>query len=146
MLSYSTQQTFSENTFNPILTPCRVASTANLAGTYFNGNTNNGVGATLTLAGPLTIDGVSSFNVGLDRIILFQQTNVNENGIYVITQNSTISILTRSQDFQCIEQLIPGQFITIFDGGQAGSNFTLINPLPHQFGIPGNAIVFIKNT
>lgn len=80
--------------------PVRVESPINLNATYNNGTA--GVGATLTNAGTqlaLVIDGVT-VNVA-DRVLVYQQTNSVENGIYVVTDVGSVStnwILTRSSD------------------------------------------------
>lgn len=75
-------------------------STGNLNATYNNGTA--GVGATLTNAGTLgafTPDGtVASVN---DRVLVYNQTNQFENGIYVVTvvgNGSTPWVLTRASD------------------------------------------------
>lgn len=75
-------------------------TTGNLNATYNNGTA--GVGATLTNAGTLgafTPDGVvASVN---DRILIYNQTNAYENGVYVVTtvgNGSTPWVLTRSSD------------------------------------------------
>lgn len=75
-------------------------STGSLNATYNNGTA--GVGATLTNAGTLvafTPDGtVASVN---DRIIVYNQTNAAQNGIYTVTtvgDGSTAWVLTRATD------------------------------------------------
>ena len=75
-------------------------STGNLNATYNNGA--SGVGATLTNAGALvafTPDGtVASVN---DRILVYNQTNQAQNGVYVVTvvgNGSTAWVLTRASD------------------------------------------------
>lgn len=116
------------------LTSARVVSTSNVAASYLNGPLNNGVGATLTPASPaaLVIDGVTL--VLNDRVLLVGQTNTNENGIYVVT--STNWVLTRSADFQNIEQMKAGQFLSINAGtSDAGAMYVLIEPLPAHLGI-----------
>ena len=123
------------------LTSARLVATSNVAGSYFNGYVNNGVGATLTSTstGTLTIDSVVA-NQG-DRVLLQNQTNVNENGVYIVTNaggTSAVWILTRSADQQNIEQLKLGQFISISAGtAEAGSIWVLIEPLPARLGIDG---------
>jgi hypothetical protein len=81
-------------------TPVRVESPINLNATYNNGTA--GVGATLTNAGTqatLVIDGVTvAVN---DRVLVYQQTNQTQNGVYVVTDigsGSTNWVLTRSSD------------------------------------------------
>jgi len=120
------------------LTACRVVATANQTGTYFNGQTNSGVGATFTYAtGVLTIDSVVV--VLGDSVALVGQTNGWENGIYICTQTGAVgvsAVLQRRADFQCIEQLKIGQWTTIGAGTvSAGSMFVLVEPLPGIFGV-----------
>lgn len=121
------------------LTSARVVSTANISGSYINGPLNNGVGATLVAnsAAALTIDGVTlSQN---DRVLLVGQTNANENGIYVVQASGSVSslwVLIRSSDFQNIEQMKAGQFLSINAGtANAGAMYVLVEPLPAQLGI-----------
>ncbi len=72
----------------------------NLNATYNNGTA--GVGATLTNAGTqaaLTIDGVLT-TVGM-RVLIYNQTNQAENGVYTVTTVGTVStnwVLTRATD------------------------------------------------
>lgn len=75
-------------------------TTGNLNATYNNGTA--GVGATLTNAGTLvafTPDGtIASVN---DRILVYNQTNQAENGVYVVTtvgSGSVAWVLTRASD------------------------------------------------
>ena len=80
--------------------PVRVESPINLNATYNNGTA--GVGATLTNAGTqlaLVIDGVTVS--AADRVLVYQQTNPVQNGIYVVTNvgsGATNWVLTRSSD------------------------------------------------
>jgi hypothetical protein len=80
--------------------PVRVESPINLNATYNNGS--SGVGATLTNAGTqvaLVIDGVT-VSVA-DRVLVYEQTNQTQNGVYVVTSvgsGSTNWVLTRSSD------------------------------------------------
>jgi hypothetical protein len=80
--------------------PVRVESPINLNATYNNGA--SGVGATLTNAGAqaaLVIDGITmAVN---DRVLVYQQSNQTQNGVYVVTSigsGSTNWVLTRSAD------------------------------------------------
>ena len=80
--------------------PVRVESPTALNATYNNGTA--GVGATLTNAGTqaaLVIDGVT-VSVA-DRVLVYQQVNQTQNGIYVVSNvgsGSTNWVLTRSSD------------------------------------------------
>lgn len=122
----------------PWLTPVRVVDTSAETGTYFNGTTNNGVGATFTFAtGVLTIDSVV-IAVG-DRVLLQGQASANQNGIYVCTQAGAVgvsAILQRSADLQNIEQCRAGFYVSVAAGSvNAGNFYTLVEPLPARFGI-----------
>jgi hypothetical protein len=80
--------------------PVRVESPINLNATYDNGTA--GVGATLTNAGTqvaLVIDGITM--VVNDRVLIYEQTNQTQNGVYVVTDigsGATNWILTRAAD------------------------------------------------
>jgi len=121
----------------PTLTPVRLVSKTNIAGTYFNGSVNNGNGATLTIGGSsLTIDSVAANNN--DRVALIAQTNGNENGIYTVSGIGfgTGVVLTRAPDMQNIEQLLAGQSFSIGAGSvSSGSEYSVVEPLPSHFGI-----------
>jgi hypothetical protein len=81
-------------------TPVRVEKEGDLNGTYDNGA--SGVGATLTNAGTqeaLVIDGVTM--VVADRVLVYEQTDATQNGIYTVTDigsGSTNWVLTRATD------------------------------------------------
>ncbi len=126
------------------LTAVRVVDTSNLAGVYFNGQVNNGVGATLTVTatGALTIDSVVV--VTGDSVLLMAQTNANENGIYIVNNPGATGIqpvLVRRADQQNIEQIRAGQYVSVAAGSvEAGNFFTIIEPLPARLGI--DAFVF----
>jgi hypothetical protein len=80
--------------------PVRVESPINLNATYDNGTA--GVGATLTNAGTqvaLVIDGITM--VVADRVLVYEQTNQTQNGVYVVTSigsGATNWVLTRASD------------------------------------------------
>lgn len=131
---------FQQYNVYPGLTPVRLVSTSNIAGTYSNGTLNNGVGATLTIAASsLTIDSVACA-VG-DRVLLQTQTNTNETGIYVVLSIGTTVVLQRSADMQSIEQIRAGQFVSVGAGSvNAGNIYSIVEPLPAHFGIDALAI------
>lgn len=130
----------SETVFSPWLTPVRLVSTSNIAGTYYNGPNNNGVDATLTIAASsLTIDSVLCA-VG-DRVLLQTQTNVWEQGIYIVQLIASSVVLQRSFDQQSLEQLHAGENVAVGAGSvNAGNFYTLIEPLPQNIGV--DAIIF----
>jgi hypothetical protein len=78
----------------------RLESPINLSATYDNGTA--GVGATLTNSGTqaaLVLDGVAA--VTSDRVLIYEQTDATQNGVYVVTNIGSAStnwILTRSTD------------------------------------------------
>jgi hypothetical protein len=122
------------------LTSVRLVQVGSQAGTYYNGPLNNGVGATFTSASStFTIDGLV-VQVG-DSVLLQNQANAQNCGIYICVEPN---ILQRRPDFQSVEQMRAGQFVTVGDGNaQAGSIYTLINPLPSLIGI--DPINFVKS-
>jgi len=109
-----------------ILTSCYVAVIGNLAGwTYDNGA--GGVGASLTAPAPglLTADGLTV--PAPARVLVWNETNPAWNGIYAITKNtpSTVAILTRTNDYNTIAQITPGDLVPI-DNGTVYGGFTFI--------------------
>lgn len=117
------------------LTSARLVSASNVSGNYYNGPTNSGVGATLTgAASTLTVDGVLVDDG--DRILLQGQTAPYQNGVYDKSTVDGVFVLTRAADFQNIEQLKGGQYITISEGASnGGSIWVLLSPLPEHFGV-----------
>lgn len=128
-----------QTVFSPWLTPVRLASTSNIAGTYYNGPNNNGVGATLTIAASsLTVDSVVAA-VG-DRILLQTQTNTYEQGVYIVKSIGTTVVLQRSDDQQNIEQLKAGEYVAVGAGSvNAGNFYTLVEPIPAHIGVDAMA-------
>jgi len=105
--------------------PAHTATTANLAVIYNNGT--NGVGATLTADTSRawnTLDGHTSFNIG-DRILVKNQSDATQNGVYTITQLTAPWILTRATDADNSPagELAYGDFVFVQNGGQAGYGF-----------------------
>ena len=100
------------------ISPCVVATTANLTATYVNGTL--GVGATLTNSGvnaPLAIDGVTM--AISNRVLVKDQTTQTQNGIYIVTNtgsSTTPWILTRATDFDSITQMFRGLTVEIYSG------------------------------
>ena len=129
---------FQQFNYYPGFTPVRVVATTNQSGIYFNGVTNNGVGATFTYAtGALTIDSVAVL-LG-DSVLLVGQSSANQNGIYICTQQGATgvsAVLTRRQDCQCIEQIKAGQYVSVGAGtANAGAMYAIVEPLPQTFGV-----------
>lgn len=118
----------------------RVARGSNLAGTYNNGPSNNGVGATYTVAASsLTIDSVVM--VVNDRILLMAQTNAFENGIYFVSSIGSTVVLERAPDFQEFDQMKPGYFVPVDAGTEFhGAIFGVVEPQVQVVGT--DSIVF----
>lgn len=97
------------------LTAAVAATTVNLNAVYDNGTA--GVGATLTNNGTqaaLVIDSVA-LSLG-QRVLVKNQTNAFENGIYTVTIVGTVSTdweLTRATDFDTPAEMIEGTVIPI---------------------------------
>lgn len=129
------------NTFQQ-LAAVRLVANTNQSVTYFNGATNNGVGATVTYAtGALTIDSVV---VALnDYILLAGQTLAYQNGIYQCTvagATGVAAVLQRRGDFQCIEQIRLGHYVPVAAGTvYGGAMFTVVEPLPAAIGVPSTS-------
>ena len=124
----------SQYVFSPWLTPVRLVATSNVAGTYYNGPNNNGVGATFTVAASsLTIDSVAV--VLDDRVLLTDQSSGFQNGIYVVQSIGSTVVLQRAEDQQSLEQIQTGQYVSVKGGSvNAGSFFTVIEPRPQVIG------------
>ena len=95
------------------------ATTANLSATY-----NNGAG-TLTASsnGALSIDGVTPSQG--DRILVKDQSNAIQNGIYTVTtvgDGSTQFVLTRSPDADTAAELTGGTFFFVESGSNNADN------------------------
>jgi hypothetical protein len=115
-----------------------VATTANLSANYSNGT--NGVGATLTAdtnRAWTILDGHSSFTVG-DRILVKDQTDAKQNGIYTLTtvgSGSAPWVLTRASDADNSPagEFKPGDFCLVINGtvnaGYGYINNSSANPI-----------------
>ena len=92
------------------------ATTTNLSATYSNGTA--GVGATLTFGSAVTtLDGYTLVNG--DRILVKDQTNVFENGIYTRTSST---VFTRAIDADTSSDLSGGVFVFVEQGTLNGDN------------------------
>ena len=122
----------------------RLCSASNISGTYYNGASNNGVGATLTLAAStLTIDSVACVNG--DRVLLLVQTSTFQQGIYEVSGVGTAVVLTRAYDFQIAAQMVPGYYVPVSAGTTyGGASFTVVEPQVQVVGV--DAITFTDNS
>jgi Major tropism determinant N-terminal domain len=125
--SHAATKAYVDNTVTGINfhAPAHTATTTNLAVIYDNGT--NGVGATLTADTSRAwngIDGHTTFNVG-DRILVKNQTDATQNGMYTLTQLTAPWVLTRATDADNSPsgELAYGDFVFVQNGGQAGYGF-----------------------
>ena len=106
--------TFSVVAANPAV---RVATSANIAGTFAAGPPTTLTGIALT-SGNLPIDGV---NVALgDRVLLKSQTTGLQNGIYTVTSLSGTATLTRATDFDTSAEAVLGLQTYVSSGNLNG--------------------------
>lgn len=120
---------------------CAAASPAsfNVAGTYYNGPANDGVGATLTLTavGAFSLDG----GVGIINkpYLLWQQTAQLENGIYNLTtvgDGATQAVLTRATNFNSSATIVAGAYTYIAGGSlNIGKTFGINPTNPISVGV-----------
>jgi hypothetical protein len=114
------------------------ATVSNVTGTYYNGPSDDGVGATLTHDSngvfPSGAGGASGWGVG-KGILLKNQTNKEENGRYFVSNMGSVStpyVLTRCG--YCDEASeIPGAYIFVQDGTYAGTGWIQIVADPATF-------------
>jgi hypothetical protein len=100
--------------------PVKASTTANLTGAYVSS------AGTITGTGALVVDGVaintiqvggsggSTITVEADRVLVRNQTNANENGIYELTtagNGSTSFVLTRALSADSLTELAAGTFV-----------------------------------
>jgi len=125
--------------------PTGVATTDNLNATYANGAA--GVGATLTNAGSLAAISIDGINPALNsRVLVKNQANTYENGIYVVTtvgSGSVAWVLTRANDYNQPSEINPGDLIPISSGLVNGSTIWEQTATVLQVGVdPINFIQF----
>ena len=115
---------------------CKLGTTANLSATYSNGSL--GVGATLTSSsnGTLTLDS-NATNLN-DRILVKDQTDATENGIYTLTtlgDGSNPWVLTRSTPEDQPAELSGGSFVFVEEGTlNANNGYTFTHTGAPTFG------------
>ena len=116
---------------------CKLATTTNLTATYSNGSL--GVGATLTNSGTqgtLTLDSTAA-NLN-DRVLVKDQTDATQNGIYMVTNvggASTNWILTRATPEDQPAELSGGAFVFVEEGVlNANNGYTFTHTGVPTFG------------
>jgi hypothetical protein len=119
-----------------LVSPCLVATTANLTAIYANGTA--GVGATLTNSGTqaaLTIDGVA-LAVG-NRVLVKDQATGFQNGIYTVTNIGSVStnwILTRVTDYDSVAQTVRGDTVSVISGTISGASLWMLTSIVTTVG------------
>ena len=111
-----------------------VATTGNLSANYSNGT--SGFGATLTAdtnRAWTTLDGHNSFTVG-DRILVKNQTDAKQNGIYTLTTVGSVSapwVLTRATDADNTPsgEIAYGDFTFVQNGATNGGYGYIMNTI-----------------
>lgn len=120
-----------------------LATTGNISGTYNNGTA--GVGATLSGTSVLSVDGVT-ITAG-DRILVKNQTNTFENGIYDVTTDGTNWVLTRANDFDGDpgNEVNGGEFTFIMSGNtQADTGWVVSSPSGVNATIGTTPIIWVQ--
>lgn len=122
------------------LASARLLSSTPVTATYYNGPSQNGVGALLTFPlGAITIDGKRPRQG--DRVVFANQTLPFQNGIYEYTiaynaTTSTAGVFERAGDFRVAEQMTPGAYLSISEGNaNVGSIWVLNGPLIADVGV-----------
>ncbi len=103
----------------PYKLPCRVATTGNVSGYGVVGTTYAADGTkTINVSGftsaPTTIDGFALSLSNEDRILVHKQTNLYENGIYVVSGSTDKWI--RSEDFSINNTTSIGKYDDVYQG------------------------------
>ena len=124
----------------------KASSTANIAGTYNNGS--SGLGATYTAGsnGACVIDGITC--VLGDRVLLKNQSNAFENGIYEVTtagNDSTAFVLTRAEDADSPSKLVSAAVFIQQGSANADKKYVLSTDLPITIGTTNLNFVEFEN-
>jgi hypothetical protein len=128
---------------------CRLASTAALPTCTYN-NGSSGVGATLTATANAALSVDSTLVVAANRILIKNQADQAQNGVYVVTQTGSgvlPFILTRATDFDTpgsgVNQIDAGDFFLI-TAGTANANTSWIQQTPLPITVGTTAITFVQ--
>lgn len=109
------------------------ATTGPIVATYNNGT--SGVGATLSGSGTLPNIGGYTASVG-DRILVKNQADAKQNGIYNVTAVSPNFVLTRASDFDNspVGEVQAGDFVYVQQGNIAGTSWVMTTTGTISFG------------
>lgn len=121
------------------------ATTINLSGVYNNGTSGVGANLTATANSVITIDGASP--AVTTRILVKNQTNTNENGIYTVTVagNATTKwVITRATDYDQTSEINSGDSFAVSSGTtNAGTSWIQQIASPVTVGTTG--LIFVQN-
>jgi hypothetical protein len=128
-------------------TAVQVTTTAPLTATYNNGS--SGIGANLTNSGAQSALVIDTYTTLLnDRVLVKNQTLANQNGVYVVTANGSVStnwVLTRTSDY---DQSVPGEVAAgdyLFVGnGTTYGNTAWVMSTPGTIVIGTTSINFVQ--
>jgi hypothetical protein len=126
--------------------PVKLATTANLTGTYNNGTSGVGATFTLTATGRLAIDSVNVTNG--DRVLLKNQTTDLQNGIYVVTvqgAGGTSAVLTRASDYDTSGEITNGD-VVFTTAGTVNTGVTFVNTSSGTVTVGTTSIAFSTYT
>ncbi len=135
-------ESFVLNSLNRI-NACNVATAAFLDATY--DNAQSGVSATLTsnVNETLSVDGISP--ALSDRVLVKDQTNPYENGVYTVSDvgsGSTPWILTRTTDFDSATQMVKGSVLYVLGGATEAVSSWMLTSAVATVGT--SAITFVR--
>jgi len=123
-------------------TACYATTTGNLVSVYDNGVV--GIGATLTNDDTQAAFSTDGVNPPLNsRILVKNQTNQAQNGIYTLTTvgtGATNWVLTRATDYDTIVQIVPGDFLLVTNGTTFANSAWIQNNTVDTIGV--DPIVF----
>ena len=115
--------------------PVDCTATADLttlgAGAIVYNNGASGVGATLTLTNPITVIDGYTLVIG-DRILIPNQLNAVDNGVYTYTSPT---VLTRATDCDTAPELSGGSFVFVKNGTVFGSSGWTVTVEPIVLGV-----------
>jgi hypothetical protein len=125
----------------------QISTTGPLTATYNNGS--SGIGANLTNSGTQTALVIDSYTtLPNDRVLVKNQTLANQNGVYVVTSNGSIStnwILTRASDYDqsILNEVSAGDYVFV-SGGAINGNTSWIQTSTGTIVIGTSPITFVQ--
>ena len=121
------------------------ATTINLSGVYNNGTSGVGANITASSNSTITIDGFSPPTT--TRILVKNQTNTSENGIYTVTVagNATTKwVITRSTDYDQTSEINSGDSFAV-SSGTTNAGTSWIQQVASPVTVGTTSLVFVQN-